>query len=70
MSFQDQAVYPVSDASKRSTLVDAERYGAMYRQSITDSDAFWRQEAGRLDWMAPFTQVEDVSWDKDDLHIR
>ena len=70
MSFQDQAVYPVSDASKRSTLVDAERYGAMYRQSITNSDAFWRQEAGRLDWMAPFTQVEDVSWDKDDLHIR
>ena len=69
MSFQDQAVYPVSDASKRSTLVDAERYGAMYRESITDSDAFWRQEAERLDWMVPFTQVEDVSWDRQDLHI-
>jgi len=70
MSFQDQAVFPVTDVSKRSTLVNAERYAAMYRQSIADSDAFWRQEAGRLDWMAPFTQVEDVSWDKDDLHIR
>ena len=70
MSFQDQAVFPVTDVSKRSTLVSAERYAEMYRQSIADSDTFWRQEAGRLDWMAPFTQVEDVSWDKDDLHIR
>jgi len=70
MSFQDQAVFPVTVVSKRSTLVSAERYAEMYRQSIADSDTFWRQEAGRLDWMAPFTQVEDVSWDKDDLHIR
>ena len=70
MSSQDQAVYPVTGASQRSTLVNAEQYAAMYRRSVEDSDAFWRQQAERLDWMAPFTQVEDVSWDKDDLHIR
>lgn len=70
MSSQDQALYPVTEAGKRSTLITAERYAQMYRQSIEDSDAFWRQEAGRLDWMTPFSQIEDTSWDKDDLHIR
>ncbi|WP_417493942.1 acetate--CoA ligase [Maricaulis sp.] len=70
MPSQDQAVYPVPAALKRSTLVTAERYAEMYRQSVEDPDAFWRQEAARLDWMKPFTQVEDTSWDKDDLHIR
>ena len=33
-------------------------------------DAFWRETAQRIDWMKPFTQIDDVSWDKDDLHIR
>ena len=70
MPSQDQTVYPVPESSKRSTLVNAERYAELYRQSVDQPDAFWRQEAARLDWMAPFTQVEDTSWDKDDLHIR
>ena len=70
MPSQDQTVYPVPESSKRSTLVNAERYASLYRQSVDQPDAFWRQEAARLDWMTPFTQVEDTSWDKDDLHIR
>ncbi|SDM79123.1 acetate--CoA ligase [Maricaulis salignorans] len=70
MPSQDQTVYPVTETSKRSTRVNAERYSEMYRLSVEEPDAFWRQEAARLDWMTPFTQVEDTSWDKDDLHIR
>ncbi|WP_417497562.1 acetate--CoA ligase [Maricaulis sp.] len=70
MPSQDQTVYPVPESSKRSTLVNAERYAELYRQSVDQPDAFWRQEAARLEWMTPFTQVEDTSWDKDDLHIR
>tara|TARA_R110000744_G_scaffold145205_3_gene257581 strand:- start:114349 stop:116301 length:1953 start_codon:yes stop_codon:yes gene_type:complete len=70
MPSQDHAIYPVTEANKRSTLVNAERYGELYRQSVEEPDAFWRQQAARLDWMTPFTQVEDTSWDKDDLHIR
>ncbi|WP_417491765.1 acetate--CoA ligase [Maricaulis sp.] len=70
MPSQDQAVFPVTEANKRSTLVNADRYAELYRQSVEQPDAFWRQQAARLDWMTPFTQVEDTSWDKDDLHIR
>ena len=42
----------------------------MYRRSLEDPDGFWREEARRIDWMTPFTEISDVSWDKDDLHIR
>ncbi|MDE0410213.1 MAG: acetate--CoA ligase, partial [Alphaproteobacteria bacterium] len=33
-------------------------------------EGFWAEQAGRLDWIRPFTKVKDVSWAKDDLHIR
>ncbi|MBN9554558.1 MAG: acetate--CoA ligase, partial [Alphaproteobacteria bacterium] len=42
------------------------RYGA----SVEDPEGFWGKEAGRLDWLKPFTKVSDVSFDAKDLHIR
>jgi acetyl-CoA synthetase len=70
MSAQDHALYPVPEARKHSTRVTAEQYTSMYQQSVDDPEAFWRQEAKRLDWMEPFSEISDVSWDRDDLHIR
>ncbi|HQR03706.1 MAG: propionate--CoA ligase [Proteobacteria bacterium] len=37
------------------------RYPAFYRKSIDQPDAFWREEAQRVDWQTPFTQVCDYS---------
>ncbi len=62
--------YPVDDATRSRALIDAERYEDMYRQSVEDSEKFWAEQAGRIDWIKPFTQVKDVSFAKDDLHIR
>ncbi len=50
--------------------IDRDRYQEMYDQSVSDPDAFWAEQASRLDWMQPFSQVKDVSFAKDDLHIR
>jgi len=44
-----EAVYPVPADWAATALVDAERYDEMYRRSIADPDAFWREQAGRLD---------------------
>ena len=65
-----QAVYPVSEAVKAKTLLTNEQYQAMYHQSIENPEAFWAQQAQRLLWSKPFTKVKDVSFAKDDLHIR
>ena len=35
-----------------------------------DPDGFWREVGERLDWMAPFTQVKDVSFAREDFRIR
>ena len=45
-------------------------YDADYHRSIDEPDAFWADQAGRLDWIKAPTKISDVSWDKDDLHIK
>ena len=66
----DKQVYPVSQATKDRALIDKARYEEMYAQSVEDNEGFWAEQAKRVDWIKPFTQVKDVSYAKDDLHIR
>ena len=63
-------VYPVPDATKERTLINEARYEEMYARSVDDNEGFWAEQAQRIDWMTPFTKTKDVSFSKDDLHIR
>jgi acetyl-CoA synthetase len=63
-------IYEVPEAAASRALIDREKYESMYRQSIDDNEGFWAGQAARIDWMKPFTQVKDVSFARDDLHIR
>ncbi|WP_299373636.1 acetate--CoA ligase [uncultured Tateyamaria sp.] len=49
--------------------VDAATYDAMYAASINDPDAFWAEHGKRIDWIKPFTQVKDVSYDFGNVNI-
>ena len=62
--------HPVTDELRQRAWIDAERYAAMYRESVEDNEAFWAEQAKRIDWIKPFSRVSDVSFAKDDLHIR
>ena len=42
----------------------------MYEQSVADPEGFWGEHGKRIDWIKPYTQVKDVSYDQSDLHIR
>ena len=59
---------PADYAGKAS--VNAERYAAMYRQSIEEPDAFWRSQLDRLHWIRRPEKISDVSWDPDHLSIK
>jgi acetyl-CoA synthetase len=61
---------PVAKAWKEHALIDRAKYDALYAESVNDPEAFWREQAHRLDWTVPFTKVKDVSWDPDKLHIK
>jgi len=50
--------------------MDAAAYDAACRRADEDPDGFWREVAGRLDWMKPFSVVKDVSYDRKDFRIR
>ncbi|WP_196138420.1 acetate--CoA ligase [Aliikangiella sp. G2MR2-5] len=63
-------VYPVNAVFKEKAYLNESQYREMYQHSIEDNEGFWREQGSRLDWIKPFTQVKDVSYDKDDLHIR
>ncbi len=46
------------------------QYDSMYKDSIENNTEFWASEARKLHWDRDFTQVKNVSFAKDDLHIR
>ncbi len=63
-------IYPVDEAYAGKTRVTRAQYDALYAESVDDPEGFWARTAQRLDWITPFTQVKDVSFAADDLHIR
>jgi acetyl-CoA synthetase len=63
-------VYPVPAEVARTAHCTREQYEASYRASIDDPEAFWGEQGKRIDWIRPYTQVKDVSWDRHHLHIR
>ncbi len=66
----DEKIYPVPAAIATSAWADRAKYEELYQASTNDPESFWRLQARRLNWIEPFTVVQDVSYDKDDLHIR
>ncbi|MBW6524707.1 acetate--CoA ligase [Sphingomonas sp. RHCKR47] len=66
----DTDLFPVPDHWAHAARVDAAGYRAMYDASVADPDAFWLEQAGRLDWITPPETAGDWSFDADDFHIR
>jgi acetyl-CoA synthetase len=62
--------YPVPESFKESAHIDQQRYEQVYRESVENNEAFWAATAKRLDWFNFPTQIKDVSFNRDDLHIR
>ncbi len=68
MSLESQ--YPVPDHYAPHSLTTDEQYLELYERSIEDNEGFWSEQAQRIDWMKPFSQVKDVSFGREDLHIK
>ena len=60
---------PVMNATAADCWIDAAKYAKLYAQSVKDPDAFWGEQAKRLDWMKPFTKVKNTNF-TDDVSIR
>ena len=66
----DNEVFPVPEAWAKRALMDAAGYDAAVARVEADPDGYWTDVAKRLDWMKPFTQVKDVSFDAKDFRVK
>ncbi|WP_454278408.1 acetate--CoA ligase [Sphingomonas sp. Marseille-Q8236] len=61
-------LHPVPDWAASASM-DADGYARAYDAARTDPDGYWREQAGRLDWITPFTTVKDTSFAEADFRI-
>ena len=61
--------YPPSAALAASAHVDAAGYAKTYAASVADPAGFWGEQGKRIDWIKPYTQVMDTSFDMGNVHI-
>ncbi len=66
----DKDFYPVDPQAAAHANLDRAGYARDYAASIADPDAFWAQQAKRLDWTRFPTRIKDVSYDVQDFRIR
>ncbi|WP_188062650.1 acetate--CoA ligase [Sphingobium sp. KCTC 72723] len=65
-----ESLYPVPAALAADAHVTAQAAARMHDLAQADPDAFWREQAQRLDWITPFTTVDESSFDEADFAIR
>jgi len=66
----ENKIYPVKDYISTGALINNDEYLEQYHRSISDPEGYWDDMAKRIDWIKPYTQVKDVSFSKEDLHIK
>ena len=65
-----EKIYDVSSDWAKRALVDDAKYRQMYASSVADPNAFWAQQAKRIDWIKPFHKVENVSFAPGNISIK
>jgi acetyl-CoA synthetase len=64
-----EALYPVPAALAADARITATTAADMHAMAASDPDAFWREQVQRLDWITPFTKVNESSFDEADFGI-
>ncbi|MEJ5139602.1 MULTISPECIES: acetate--CoA ligase [Acinetobacter] len=62
-------IYPVPEQFVKTARTNEQEYFDRYQQSVEHPDEFWAEAAKKLDWIKPFTQVKNTSYDKDNFKI-
>ena len=66
----DDTLFPVSEETRAASRIDNDTYLAWYERSVSDPEGFWAEHGRRIDWFRPYSKIKDVSYAKEDVHIR
>jgi acetyl-CoA synthetase len=66
----ENKTYPVPAEFAAQANINDEQYQAMYKQSISDPEGFWGEQANKyVTWFKQWDKVVDWDFGRDDLHI-
>ncbi len=66
----DIKTYPVDAKVESNSWADSNTRAAMYEESISDSEAFWRKQAGMVDWVKEPTTIKQTSFAPGNVDIK
>ncbi|QQN64481.1 acetate--CoA ligase [Bradyrhizobium diazoefficiens] len=65
-----EKIYDVPAEWAKRAWIDQAKYKDMYARSIADPNAFWAEQAKRIDWMHAPTKIENVSFAPGNISIK
>ena len=65
----DVKTYPADASIAESSGLNQNKREAMYQQSVTDPEEFWRQQGERLDWIKTPTKIKNTRFTPNDVSI-
>ena len=66
----DQTIFPVPEIIAKNSFIDNDKYLELYQQSLDEPETFWAEQGNRIDWIKPYTKIKDVSYQKENVHIK
>jgi acetyl-CoA synthetase len=65
----DVKTYPADTLIAQTSGLDQHQREAMYQQSVSDPEEFWRQQGKRLDWIKAPTKIKNTRFTPNDVSI-
>src|SRR3546814_15156839 len=65
-----QDIYPVPAEWQARAKVDANAYAETYARSLSDPEAYWLEQAQRLDWVQMPSFADESSFAEHDFGVR
>ena len=62
--------FAVPEEVAKTAKIDNETYLKMYADSVKDPSAFWGEHGKRLDWIKPYSKVENTLFSRDEVSIK
>ncbi|PWC18020.1 acetate--CoA ligase [Brenneria roseae subsp. roseae] len=62
--------HSIPTAIAENALINADKYKKMYQHSVDDPASFWGEQGKIVDWIKPYRQVKNTSFDPGHIRIR
>ena len=66
----ERSLFPVPAEWAERARIDARRYSELHARSLSEPEAFWLEQAARLDWIRPPSRANESSFNEADFGVK